>query len=148
MSHPTLIKGDLFNDERGVLAFVNDFKLDSCSIKRFYIVKNYNNNFIRAWHGHKYESKFVYCLKGSAKICCVKISNFKKPNKKEAVYTFNLSQNKPSVLYIPKGFANGFMNTEPDTNLIFFSDKSLDESKNDDYRYEYNYWDPWKVKFY
>ena len=148
MTKPKLIQGNFFNDERGILSFVNEFNFLEKKIQRFYIVKNYQNNFIRAWHGHEEESKFVYCLNGSAKVCCVKIDNFNKPNKNEKIYSFNLNENKPSIVFVPKGYANGFMNTEPNTKLMFLSDKSLEQSKKDDFRYEYNFWNPWKINFY
>ncbi len=148
MNEPKLIQGNLFNDERGTLSFANEFNFSEKKIQRFYIVKNYQNNYIRAWHGHKKESKFVYCLSGSAKVCCVKINNFKNPNKDEKIHTFNLNENKPCILFIPKGYANGFMNTEINTKMMFLSDKSLEQSKGDDYRYEYNFWNPWNINFY
>ena len=148
MLKPQLLKGSLFNDERGTLSFINDFSFMKNKIKRFYIVKNYQQNYIRAWHGHKQESKYVYCISGSAKICCVKIDNYKKPNTNQAIETFNLNENIPAILFIPKGYANGFLNTELNTSLIFFSDKTLEESKNDDYRFPFDYWNPWDIKFY
>ena len=37
------------------------------------------------------------------------------------------------------------MSFEDNSELIIFSNSTLDESIKDDYRYNYNYWDPWKV---
>ncbi len=34
------------------------------------------------------------------------------------------------------GFANGFINLEPNSELMIFSTSTLEESKNDDYRYD------------
>ena len=58
-----LLKGDSFIDDRGKIKFVNLFNFSG--IKRFYQVENHNSGFIRAWHGHKFEEKFVYVAKGS-----------------------------------------------------------------------------------
>jgi len=36
------------------------------TIERFYIVQNYKEGFIRAWHGHKKETKTAYVVTGAA----------------------------------------------------------------------------------
>jgi len=48
-------------------------------------------------------------------------------------------------LYIPAGFANGFMSLTSDTQIIFFSTSTIDESKGDDFRFDARYWDIWEV---
>lgn len=52
MNSLKIIPGDLAVDDRGKLIFVNDF--DFNNIKRFYIVENHKQNFIRAWHVKKW----------------------------------------------------------------------------------------------
>ena len=47
MSEPKLIQGDFFNDERGILSFVNEFNFLEKKIQRFYIVKNYQDKFMK-----------------------------------------------------------------------------------------------------
>jgi hypothetical protein len=37
------------------------------------------------------------------------------------------------------------MTLRPDTRVFFFSTASLAESLDDDYRYDFDYWDPWSV---
>ena len=54
---PKLIIGNRVYDNRGSLRFSNDFGFKN--IKRFYTVHNYNKNFIRAWHGHMNEEKYI-----------------------------------------------------------------------------------------
>ncbi len=115
--------------------------------KRFYDVENYNNNFIRAWHGHKKESKMVIVRKGAALIGLVKIDNWKNPSKNLEVKKFFLDERSPMALIIPKGYANGFMNLRSNTTITFYSDKTVKESVNDDFRYEYNYWDIWQSSY-
>ena len=58
-----LIDADIAIDDRGELLFCNNF--DMSKIKRFYHITNYNNPFIRAWHGHKKEDKYILVTKGS-----------------------------------------------------------------------------------
>ncbi len=141
VDRPVLIKGDTATDTRGIVSFVNDFKFPG--IKRFYVVSNHKIGTVRAWHGHKKESKFVFAIAGEAQIGAVRIDDWKNPSKKSKVNKFLISSNKPEILYIPKGYVNGFKSLTKDTKLIFFSDRTLEESKNDDIRFTASYWDIW-----
>ena len=73
-------------DDRGYLRFCNS--LDLTKYVRFYDVINYQSNFIRAWHGHKNESKAAIVREGSAMICLVKIDNWEKPSKELEIKKF------------------------------------------------------------
>ena len=142
-----IIEGNIFIDDRGEVSFVNDFGSDHLAqIKRFYMVSNHKKDFIRAWHGHKEEGKYVLCLKGSAWIRYVKIDNWEQPAKNLEVKQVFLSDKKPSILYIPGGYVNGFMSLTDDMKLMFFSTSSLQESLKDDFRFSYDYWDNWPIK--
>ena len=145
MSKIKLIQGDNFYDERGVLSFINQFNEQ---IKRFYLIENFKKEYIRAWHGHKNEKKIMYCVDGVFKICLVKIDNFSKPSKDLEIEKYILSAAKPSILIIPGGYANGLQNLKSNSKLLIFSNKSLEESKNDDYRYQFDFWNPWEPSFY
>lgn len=140
---PFIIEGGIFVDDRGEIAFVNGFNMKM--VKRFYTVSNHRRGFIRAWHAHKKESKYVSVVKGVAIVAAVKIDNWANPSKDSYVYRYVLSEKKPSILFIPQGFANGFMTLTEDTKLIFFSTATLEESRKDDIRFEAYYWNPWKV---
>lgn len=142
---PTLIDGGSHIDSRGTLNFVNDITF--FDFKRFYIIENFQNNFVRAWHGHKNENKLLYCISGTFKVGAIKINNFNKPSKSAVPHEFILSSLVPKILFIPKGFANGLMNLEKKSKIMVFSDKSLLESQNDDYRFKFDFWDIWKIKF-
>ncbi len=139
-----LIKGGLAVDDRGTVSFVNGF--DFKDVKRFYAVENHRRGFIRAWHGHKNEAKYVLAVKGSALVCAVKIDDWENPSKDAEVKRFVLSEKSPAVLYIPAGHANGFMSLTDDAKLMFFSTSSLEESLNDDYRFDARYWNPWEIE--
>lgn len=143
---PKIIEGSLALDDRGHVSFVNEFNFKH--VKRFYIVENISVDVIRAFHGHKKETKYVYVPVGSAVVAAVKMDNTESPNKKNQVHRFVLSSRKPSVLFIPSGYANGFKFLETGSKIIFFSTSSLEESKNDDYRFPHDYWgkDIWEVK--
>ena len=140
---PVLIAGGLAADDRGELGFVNDFHFDD--VKRFYTVANHRPGFVRAFHGHKRESKYVTAVSGAALVGTVRIDNWEMPAANLPVDRFVLSAHKPSVLYIPAGYANGFMSLTADLKLMFFSTSTLDQSQGDDFRYDARYWDIWQI---
>jgi dTDP-4-dehydrorhamnose 3,5-epimerase len=135
MSNLIKTQGAVYADDRGFLRFVNDF--DFSNVKRFYQVENHKKGFIRAWHGHEKEGKYVYVPKGTALVGAVDM-------KSETVNKFVLSSQSPSVLYIPPGYANGFKNLEDETIIMFFSTSTLEESKGDDIRFEWDKWNIWE----
>lgn len=140
---PLLISGDLAVDDRGEVGFINNF--DMTSVRRFYTVTNHKQGFIRAWHAHKKESKYVTVVNGAAIIAAVKIDSWDNPSKDLKIYKFILSDVRPSVVFIPKGYANGFMNLTVDTKILFFSNSILEKSMGDDIRYDAYYWNPWQI---
>ena len=143
---PKIIEGDVAIDDRGQLTFVNNFSFPE--IKRFYIVENFSNKTVRAWHGHLKETKYAFVLSGSAMVAAVEMDNVKNPDKNNEVHRFILSQRKPSILHIPAGFANGFRSLEEKTKIMFFSTSTLENSKDDDYRFSVDYWgkEVWEIK--
>ena len=143
MDKPRLLKGDIIIDDRGEVGFVNEFTFDD--IKRCYLVTNHKSNFVRAWHAHKKEGKYVTVVNGAAIIAAVKIDNWENPSKNADVFRYVLSAIKPAVLFIPKGYANGFMSLKKNTKVMFFSTATLEESQDDDIRYDARLWDPWKI---
>ncbi len=137
------IEGMLSVDDRGQLLYCNDF--DMQAVRRFYLVSNHESKFIRAWHAHKKEAKFVLAVSGVALVAAVKIDNWQRPDKDTQVQRYILTDKKPGILAIPPGYANGFMTLVPDTRIMFFSTMTLEQSKGDDYRYDAYYWDPWEI---
>ncbi len=140
---PKLITGNRIFDNRGSVRFNNNLIFKD--VKRFYTVHNYQKNFIRAWHGHFKEEKFIGCIKGTFQISAVKIENKKKPNKKNKIFTYYLNQSNNDFVYIPKGFANGSMSLEDNSELLIFSTSTIQDSLKDDYRFSPKYWNPWII---
>lgn len=130
------LNGGVAVDDRGSLRFVNTF--DFQGVKRFYQVENHRSGFIRAWHGHMNEGKYVYVAKGSALVGVVDLTT-------EEISTFILSSETPKVLYIPPGHANGFMSLDDDCIIMFFSTSTLEDSKNDDIRFPFDRWNIWDI---
>ena len=144
MDQVRLIEGGLAFDDRGQLAFVNNFGFEG--VKRFYAVSNHRQGFVRAWHAHRKEAKYVHLALGSALIGAVRVDDWEHPSPTLPVERFVLSASKPAVLFIPAGFANGFMSLSDDALLYYFSTSSIEESRGDDVRYPARHWDPWQVE--
>jgi len=148
-----LMTGGASVDDRGSVRFVNDF--DFSGVRRFYQVNNHKRGFIRAWHGHKQEAKYVYVAQGSALVGAVKMEVREDLNDMHdaliepegKVFKCVLSSQAPKVLWVPPGYANGFMSLSDDTIIQFFSTKTLEESLSDDIRFPYNKWDIWDIEY-
>ena len=138
-----LIEGGLAVDDRGSVGFINDFNF--AGVKRFYAVTNHRAGFVRAWHAHRHEAKYVMVLQGAAVVGAVKIDDWAKPSKAAQVERFVLSAAKPSALYVPAGYANGFMSLTDNTVMVFYSTATVEESRGDDVRFDARYWDIWQV---
>jgi len=135
--------GGISYDDRGHIVYNNDFIFNN--IKRFYIIENDKNNFIRAWHAHKKEIKYFFCIKGKFQISLIKIDNFKNPSKKLKSKSYILDSNISEILRVPKGYANGTMNLKQGSQLMVFSNLTLKQSLNDDFRFPFDYWNNWKI---
>ena len=133
-----LILGGISVDDRGSVRFVNDFNF--VNVKRFYQVENHSKGFIRAWHGHKKEGKYVYVSSGTALIGVVNMDT-------EKIEKFVLSSKNPRVLYIPPNNFNGFKSLEENTTILFFSTSTLEESLGYDIREAHDKWNIWNEDF-
>ena len=139
-----MITGELAVDDRGEVGFVNEF--DLAGVRRFYTVTNHHRGFVRAWHGHRREIKYVTAVEGAVVVAAVEVDDWEHPSKTAKIWRYVLSAAKPSVLYIPPGYANGFMSLTDNAILIFFSTATLEESRGDDTRFPARYWDIWNVE--
>lgn len=134
-----LIKGSVSVDDRGSVRFVNDFNPSQYNVKRFYQVTNVRPGYIRAFHGHMHETKFAYVPSGSALLgICKIIVNSDGTLELDSPQKYVLSSESPSVLIIPKGYANGFKSLTENTTIMFFSDANLADTLIDDYRFKYD----------
>lgn len=142
---PSIIKGGSFSDERGTMRFVNDFKFTD--VKRFYLIKHPDATIIRAWQGHQLEKKYFYPISGSFVIAWVKIDNFENPSDNLIPEYHILSAESSEILSVPKGYANGLKALEPNSEIMIFSDMSLEDSVSENRRYPAEKWIDWeKIK--
>lgn len=138
MNETMVFDGSKHVDERGKLNFFNTF--DMKEIVRLYEIEPSTTNIIRAWQGHREEKKWFYCPAGSFVINLVKIDDFQNPSKTLETERFILSEDEPSILEVPGGFANGFKSITEGAKLIVFSNFSVSESQKDDFRFPVDQW--------
>jgi dTDP-4-dehydrorhamnose 3,5-epimerase-like enzyme len=138
----TFLEGGLATDNRGSVSFVNEFPFTQ--FKRFYTIKNHAPGFVRAWHGHQHESKAYFITSGVVVVGAVKVDDWTNPSPDLPVHTQVMSAEKPGILFIPGGHANGFMSLTEDAQVLLFSNFSLEESLEDDIRFDPRFWNPWE----
>jgi len=134
---PRIIRGGVAVDDRGTVTFCNDF--DMTKIVRCYMLENHEQGYVRAWHGHAVEAKYVMVLSGVAIVGAVEmiIGAFDGPyiDGRCSAERFTLHSNG-DVLYIPPGYANGHKNLITGTRVMHFSTMTLAETQGDDYRFD------------
>lgn len=143
MSIPNIIPGAEFVDDRGVLIYNNNCDMASFGIKRTYVI-NGHRGFIRAWHGHKIESKLMQVVAGRMRIRLVNMANLAEH------YCFYLKDNG-DILHVPAGFYNGLQHLTDNSSLLVYSNTTVEESKEDDYRENYSMFsfsDQWSLENY
>jgi dTDP-4-dehydrorhamnose 3,5-epimerase-like enzyme len=138
LNKPSIINGGFFEDFRGRLDYLNDFDLSK--IKRMYFTTNAGVGFFRGWQGHKIESRWFFCVNGSFEVKLVEIDDWDNPSTILESKIYILEEKKPQVLYIPKGYINGFTSLEESSKLMILSNFNLGENTNDDVRFESNKW--------
>ena len=128
MKKPYIVDQKIHSDDRGFfLPLTNNIDVQ---IKRVYVCGNYGRDVIRGFHYHKKEIKLFNIVRGSAKFICIN------PDDPSKIFTFVLSERTPAILIIPPGYANGWMSLDDNTLLIGMSNATLEESIDDDIRYD------------
>jgi dTDP-4-dehydrorhamnose 3,5-epimerase-like enzyme len=133
---PKIIDGGYHSDERGTLLYNNDF--DSSNVKRMYIIKNQNTDFIRGWQGHQIEQRWFSVLEGSFKIELIAIDNWENPSKDLKSILFIINAETFDVLQVPSGYVSSIQALEHGAILLVMSDYLLG-TVNDEYRFDIDY---------
>ena len=124
---PAVLTTELHQDDRGFVYCPMD-NLDKLGIKRTYFVENFQVGRIRAWHGHREADTYIHVIKGAVKAAAMNMDNH------EDFKVQTLSDRKPQVLFVPRGYYNGTMSLTPGTKLLVYSTLSFEEVKKDDHR--------------
>jgi dTDP-4-dehydrorhamnose 3,5-epimerase-like enzyme len=138
---PVIIAGGKHTDERGTLTYFNDLNLSA--VKRLYVLEHPDPGIVRAWQGHQYENKWFYVVEGSFKIVLIRPDDWLSPAEDLQPQEFSLTSAADQVLHVPGGFASGFQALEPDSKMMVFSNFSIAESLNDDFRFNKSKWYNW-----
>lgn len=136
-----VISGALHRDARGQLACVNGFNFPN--VKRFYTLHHPDPSVVRGWNGHRFERKWFYCVKGSFALGLTRIDNWESPSGDLPAELFRLTAARSEVIAVPGGYANAIKALEPDSIILVFSDKTVEESTADSYRFSPTLWIDW-----
>jgi dTDP-4-dehydrorhamnose 3,5-epimerase-like enzyme len=136
MQIPKLIVGGVHNDDRGTLHFNNVF--DASDVKRMYTITNEDQNFIRAWQGHRIERRWFSAIGGAFRIKLIQIDDWETPSKNLPQLEFLLSSETLDILLVPSGFVTSIQAVEENSKLLLMSDYMLGEVK-DEYRFDRTY---------
>lgn len=142
---PSVTTGTRFVDDRGFIIAHNSFDPTKLGIRRFYSAGNHTPGFIRAWHAHKKESKWITCISGVAMVAVAQCEDPLNPDPCEPIARYILCAEQPEILHVPCGHANGWKSMTGDCVLLVMSDKTMAESMDDDYRIQWDFWDPWEA---
>lgn len=126
----SLYSGDIFRDNRGELIAFNSF--DMSRVSRMYMIQPYPE-IIRAWQGHRKETKWFFVVKGSFEIRFI-AANDADHVLLEQSGRYILAEQDYKVLEIPGENLNGFRALQPGSCLQVFSEFDLVKSKEDDFR--------------
>lgn len=135
------IQGEIFSDARGVISSLNAFRFPG--VERFYFIHHPDPTVVRGWHGHQWEKKWFYCVKGRFTVALVKIDNWENPSKDAIPEIFSLASSQSEILCIPEGYANSLKAAEKDSILLVFSGKTMPEALEDSWRYDSSLWVDW-----
>ena len=133
---PQLFSRTLFVDDRGHFENIClDYPYLNFTSKRAYICSNFEQGLVRAFHYHEKESKIFICLKGAAKFVLFEGCKTSKDTIKNVPIIFTISNSIGKAIFIPSNYANGWQSLTSDTVLLGLSNVTLEESRNDDYRF-------------
>jgi dTDP-4-dehydrorhamnose 3,5-epimerase len=114
------------SDERGF--FSTPFSLESLSLlnlSEVYISISRSNfkHTVRGMHYQQHpfaEAKLLTVLRGSIFDVLIDLNVGKSHSKR--IYTYQLNEDRPEVLYIPKGFAHGYQTLTTGTEILYALD--------------------------
>lgn len=131
-----LIKGNKFQDERGIITFNNIF--DASEIKRIYTIENTTTDFVRGWQGHKIEQRWFSCVSGKFRIGVIEVDDFDNPSLLLKPTFYELEANQLDFLHIPAGCITSVQALEENSKLLVLADYLLGEIQ-DEYRFPLEY---------
>lgn len=137
-----LIEPDIFGDNRGwFMESYNANKYEELGINQVFIQDNHSfskdKGTIRGLHfqvGEKAQSKLIRCIKGSLMDVCVDLRHGS-PSYKQ-VYSVELSESNKKQLFVPKGFAHGFMTLTDNVEIEYKVDQVYSKEHDSGIKYD------------
>jgi dTDP-4-dehydrorhamnose 3,5-epimerase-like enzyme len=144
MADVKVIAGEIFQDQRGQISSLNNFRFTD--VKRVYLIHHPDINVVRGWNGHQFEKKWFYCIKGSFTLGLVEIDNWEQPSPDLKAKLYALSEDKSQIVCVPAGYANCIKARSPNSVLMVFSSILFNEAAADSWRYDSSLWVDWSEK--
>ena len=141
MSDIQIVEGEIFQDQRGQINSLNSFHFDG--VKRAYFIHHPDTSVVRGWHAHQRERKWFYCIKGKFSVALTEIDDWDNPSPDLVAEVFHLNDGHSRLICVPCGYANCLKAHIPDSVMLVLSDKTLDEAKDDSWRYDSKLWMDW-----
>ena len=141
MAPTKIIQGEIYRDIRGRISSLNTFHFED--VKRMYVVHHPDTSVIRGWNGHQFERKWIFCSAGAFKVALVEIDNWENPSPSLQPQIYTLTENESQLLCVPAGVANCLKAIVPNSTLLIFSDKTVEESTKDSFRFDKDLWVDW-----
>jgi len=141
MAKITVVEGEIFRDARGQISSLNAFRF--LGVERCYFIHHPDTLIIRGWHGHQFEKKWFYCIKGAFTVALVEVDNWENPSPDLNPEIYDLTDKDSKIICVPEGYANCIRAHEKDSILLVFSSKILEEALKDSWRYDKNMWVDW-----
>jgi dTDP-4-dehydrorhamnose 3,5-epimerase len=124
-----LLEVPRFSDERGTLTQIFEEAKELPKARRIYIVKNWNQNTVRAFHKNFSETKYFYVISGAVKFVLVddreKSSTYRQKN------TFVLTSEKREVLIVPPEVYNGWKALTDNAVLLGMANTTMKEHRDE-----------------
>ncbi len=133
-----------FNDSRGVFSRIFCKNLIKEKIKDISI-KQINHSYtkkiftLRGMHYQKkpkQEGKYMYILSGKIQLVVVDVRPKSRTYKSYDSFILENNDKVKNIIYIPKGFANGFLTLTNDVNIIYMMTNYFDNKQNYGFRYD------------
>ena len=138
MAKIEIIEGEIFNDHRGQISSLNNFRFDG--VKRYHLLHHPDKSVVRGWQAHQFEKKWFYCVKGSFTLAFVEIDNWENPSDDLVPQIFQMSGDDSKILCLPEGYAKSIKANEDDSILLVYSGKVLEDALEDSWRYDSHRW--------
>lgn len=139
-----VVEGEVYRDERGVITSLNDFHLEGAN--RIYFIHHPDTAVVRGWHGHRWERKWFYCVKGTFDLAVVKIDDWFNPSADLVPEVFHLTEERSRIVCVPPGYANCLRTETADSTMMVLSGVVLPDAYADSWRYPAEMWIDWARK--